>query len=115
METLAAPIIKRIESHHSDSDRALIERAFARAASAHEGQLRKSGDPYITHPVAVTEILLDFGLDAPTLAAALLHDSVEDTNYSLNDLRQEFGDEVANLVDGVTKLDRVVYGPDAEG
>ncbi len=114
MDTLIAPITSRLQNNYSESDRALIQRAFQRAEQAHAGQFRKSGDPYITHPIAVTEILLDFGLDAATLTAALLHDSVEDTNYSLNDLRQEFGDEVANLVDGVTKLDRLTYGPSAE-
>jgi GTP pyrophosphokinase len=73
-----------------------------------------SGDPYITHPVAVAEILVDFGLDPATIAAALLHDTVEDTSYSSEKLRQDFGDEVANLVEGVTKLDRLTYGPTAE-
>ena len=114
MESLLAPITSRIRGIYSPSELALVERAFERADSAHAGQLRKSGDPYITHPVAVAEILVEFGLDAPTLAAALLHDCVEDTNYSLDELRREFGDEVANLVDGVTKLDRLTYGPTAE-
>ena len=114
MSTLLAPITDRIRGTFSSSDLSLVERAFKRAESAHEGQFRKSGDPYITHPVAVAEILLEFGLDAPTLAAALLHDCVEDTNYSLAALRQDFGDEVAELVDGVTKLDRLTYGPTAE-
>ncbi|MFN9904899.1 MAG: HD domain-containing protein, partial [bacterium] len=67
-----------------------------------------------THPVAVAEILVDFGLDPATIAAALLHDTVEDTSYSSEKLRQDFGDEVANLVEGVTKLDRLTYGPTAE-
>jgi GTP pyrophosphokinase len=71
-------------------------------------------DPYITHPVAVAEILADLGLDPESLAAALLHDTVEDTQYSITDLRREFGDEIGNLVDGVTKLDRLTYGPTAE-
>jgi len=114
VSTLLAPITDRIRGTFSSSDLSLVERAFKRAESAHEGQFRKSGDPYITHPVAVAEILLEFGLDAPTLAAALLHDCVEDTNYSLAALRQDFGDEVAELVDGVTKLDRLTYGPKAE-
>ena len=99
MESLLSPITSRIRGIYSSSELALVERAFERADSAHAGQLRKSGDPYITHPVAVAEILVEFGLDAPTLAAALLHDCVEDTNYSLDELRREFGDEVANLVE----------------
>ena len=114
MATLIASLTDRLRGNFSESDLTLVERAFARAEAAHQGQLRKSGDPYITHPVAVAEILLDFGLDAPTLAAALLHDSVEDTQYTLEELKREFGFEVANLVDGVTKLDRLTYGPTAE-
>ena len=114
MESLLAPITSRIRDIYSASELALVERAFERADVAHAGQLRKSGDPYITHPVAVAEILVEFGLDAPTLAAALLHDCAEDTNYSLDEVRRDFGDEVANLVDGVTKLDRLTYGPTAE-
>ena len=114
MATLIDGITQRLRGAYSDADKSLIERAFHRAEEEHQGQLRKSGDAYITHPVAVTEILVEFGLDAPTLAAALLHDCVEDTDYSLSDLRAEFGDEVANLVDGVTKLDRLTYGPTAE-
>ena len=76
------------------------------AERCHEGQKRKSGDPYITHPVAVATILAELGMTGTTLAAALLHDTVEDTAYSLDELRSEFGPEVAMLVDGVTKLDR---------
>jgi guanosine-3',5'-bis(diphosphate) 3'-pyrophosphohydrolase len=112
--TLIDGITQRLRGAYSEADKSLIVRAFQRAEKEHQGQLRKSGDAYITHPVAVTEILVDFGLDAPTLSAALLHDCVEDTDYSLSDLRAEFGDEVANLVDGVTKLDRLTYGPTAE-
>jgi GTP pyrophosphokinase len=76
--------------------------------------LRKSGEPYITHPVAVAEILAHLGLNPATIIAALLHDTVEDTDYSPTQLRQDFGDEIANLVDGVTKLDKLSYGPTAE-
>src|SRR5699024_9114943 len=76
--------------------------------------LRNSGDPYITHPVAVATILAELGMTPPTLAAALLHDTVEDTNYSLDDLRKEFGEEIAVLVDGVTRLDKVTYGEAAQ-
>ena len=80
----------------------------------HGTQMRKSGDPYITHPLAVTTILADIGMTEPTLVAALLHDTVEDTPYTLDQLRADFGDEVAQLVDGVTKLDKVKYGDSAQ-
>jgi GTP pyrophosphokinase len=88
----------------------MVERAYDTAKYLHREQLRRSGDPYITHPLAVATILAELGMTAPTLAAALLHDTVEDTGYSLDALREDFGDEVAQLVDGVTKLDRVQYG-----
>ncbi len=89
------------------ADTSLLERAYAVAERAHAGQMRKSGDPYITHPVAVATILAELGMPTSTLAAALLHDTVEDTAYGLEDLRADFGEEVALLVDGVTKLDKV--------
>ena len=88
----------------SRNDQALIERAFRRAEEAHRGQFRESGQPYITHCVAVAQILADMHLDATTIAAALLHDVAEDTGVSLDDIRQEFGPKIAELVDGVTKL-----------
>lgn len=114
MSALLAPVAERVRHANPEADIAVIERAFLRAEEAHEGQLRKSGAPYITHPVAVAEILADLGLDPNTIAAALLHDTVEDTSYSAELLRKEFGEEIANLVDGVTKLDRLTYGPTAE-
>lgn len=92
----------------------LIQSAFDMARAAHEGQVRKSGDPYITHPVAVTQILADYGLDARTLAAALLHDTVEDTEVTLHQVEAKFGPEVARLIDGVTKLDRIQYSSPQE-
>src|SRR6195952_5201072 len=107
-------LIKTVRTHHPKADIALIERAYAAADAAHSGQKRKSGEPYITHPVAVAQILADLGIGAKTVAAALLHDTVEDTDYSLDDLRADFGDEVAMLVDGVTKLDKVKYGESAQ-
>jgi RelA/SpoT family (p)ppGpp synthetase len=94
----------------SPSERALIERAFERASQAHEGQFRKSGQPYIMHSLAVAQILADMGLDATTIAAALLHDVVEDTGVTLDDIRQEFGPKIAELVDGVTKLKQLPTG-----
>ena len=114
MNALITPVVNRLKESQEGSDIGVVERAFEVAERAHKGQLRKSGDPYITHPVAVAEILLDFGLDANSIAAALLHDTVEDTSYSQESLRKDFGPEVASLVDGVTKLDRLTYGPTAE-
>ncbi len=107
-------LIKTVRSHHPKADTAIIERAYAAAELAHRGQLRRSGEPYITHPVAVAQILADLGIGPKTLAAALLHDTVEDTDYTLDALRDDFGDEVAMLVDGVTKLDKLKYGDSAQ-
>ncbi len=87
----------------------LIEPAYSYADKLHEGQLRKSGDPYITHPVAVAQILVDLHMDAVIVVAALLHDVVEDTNTSVQQIKDQFGEEVASLVDGVTKLRRIQY------
>ncbi|WP_062466447.1 RelA/SpoT family protein [Demequina maris] len=92
----------------------LIERAYRVAEEAHRGQQRKSGEPYITHPIAVAQIIADLGLTDTVIAAALLHDVVEDTEYPLERMEQEFGDEVAMIVDGVTKLDKVKYGDAAQ-
>jgi GTP pyrophosphokinase len=111
---LIAPLIGALKEHHPTADIAAIERAYLVAEKAHTGQLRKSGEEYITHPVAVTMILAELGLNETTLIASLLHDTVEDTPYSLEQLRVDFGDEIANLVDGVTKLDKLTYGPTAE-
>ena len=96
-------------AHHPDGDVDLLRRAYEVAAEAHVGQVRKTGDPYITHPLAVAHMLAGYGLDEQTLAAALLHDTVEDTNLTLSDLSMQFGDEIGRLIDGVTKLDRVRY------
>ncbi len=94
---------------HPRGDADLLRRAYELAKAAHAGQTRKSGEPYITHPVAVTQILTHFGMDGSTLAASLLHDTVEDTPLTLDQIREEFGDEIAHLIDGVTKLDRIQY------
>ena len=107
-------LLKTVRTHHPKADVALIERAYAAAEKAHSGQLRKSGEPYITHPVAVAQILADLGIGSKTLAAALLHDTVEDTDYNLDMVRADFGDEIAMLVDGVTKLDKLKYGDSAQ-
>ena len=114
MNAMLTPVADRVRESNPNADLSILDRAFEQARISHEGQLRKSGDPYITHPVAVAEILAELGLDPNTIAAALLHDTVEDTNYSPEQLRSEFGEEIATLVEGVTKLDRLTYGPTAE-
>lgn len=108
------PLLKTFRATHPKGDVAMIARAYEIADKMHAGQTRKSGDPYITHPLAVASILAELGMTAPTLCAALLHDTVEDTPYTLDLLRVDFGDEVARLVDGVTKLDKVRYGETAQ-
>ncbi len=108
------PLFRSIRANHPKADLALIERAYRTAEHFHRTQMRKSGDPYITHPLAVTTILADIGMTEPTLVASLLHDTVEDTPYTLDELRSDFGDEVAQLVDGVTKLEKVQYGETAQ-
>ncbi len=108
------PLLQIVRVTHPKADVDLVERAYAVAERAHEGQKRRSGDDYITHPLAVTTILAELGMTPTTLAAALLHDTVEDTAYSLEALRRDFGDEIAMLVDGVTKLDKVNYGQAAQ-
>ncbi|HEY7821675.1 MAG TPA: bifunctional (p)ppGpp synthetase/guanosine-3',5'-bis(diphosphate) 3'-pyrophosphohydrolase, partial [Acidimicrobiia bacterium] len=104
------PVLRTLRRYHPKSDARLVERAYEMAEYLHRDQQRRSGEPYITHPLAVTEILAELGMPAPSLAAALLHDTVEDCGYSLDALREDFDDEVALLVDGVTKLDKVTYG-----
>ena len=107
-------LVRTVRANHPKGDFALIERAYISAAQAHQGQQRQSGEPYITHPIAVAQILAELGLGPKAIAAALLHDTVEDTAYSLDQLSADFGDEVAMLVDGVTKLDKVKYGDAAQ-
>src|SRR6201996_1319257 len=108
------PLIKTIRAHHPKADVRTVERAYEVAAQCHKDQKRKSGDPYITHPLAVATILAELGMNTETICAALLHDTVEDTAYTLTELRSEFGEDVSALVDGVTKLDKVKYGASAE-
>ena len=114
MQTTLAPLFALVEKNSGDYSLDKLTVAYQVAEKAHSGQVRKSGEPYITHPLAVTEILAGLGMDEATLVAALLHDTVEDTDYGLEQLRSEFGAEVAALVDGVTKLDKLTYGPTAE-
>jgi GTP pyrophosphokinase len=94
-------------ARHPDADDEVLRRAYAVAAQAHAGQVRQTGDVYITHPIAVAQILADYGLDESTIAAAIMHDVVEDTEVTLDQLEEDFGPEVAMLIDGVTKLDRI--------
>jgi guanosine-3',5'-bis(diphosphate) 3'-pyrophosphohydrolase len=108
------PLLRAVRATHPKGDLSLIERAYRVAEDAHRGQMRKSGDAYITHPLAVATILAELGMTPSTIAAALLHDTIEDTTYSLDQLTVDFGEEIAMLVDGVTKLDKVVYGEAAQ-
>jgi len=108
------PLVKTVRATHPKADVRLLERAYDIAAYWHRDQKRLSGDPYITHPLAVATILAELGMNTDTICAALLHDTVEDTPYTLTELRGEFGEDIAVLVDGVTKLDKVKYGESAE-
>jgi guanosine-3',5'-bis(diphosphate) 3'-pyrophosphohydrolase len=117
-QTVVRPVLEPLLAIHRGAhpkvDARLLQRGYDVAETAHRGQLRKSGDPYITHPLAVATILAELGMDTTTLVAALLHDTVEDTGLTLADLEAEFGAEVTHLVDGVTKLDKVRFGEAAE-
>src|SRR5438105_5289229 len=106
---LVDQLVADVGAYKPDVDRPLLERAFAFAAHAHEGQQRRSGEPFIEHPFAVARILAELHLDEETLAAALLHDVVEDTGVESDQLKAEFGEEIAKLVDGVTKLTRIQF------
>src|SRR5690348_2325562 len=109
VDSALRPLLDAVRSGDEERDTALIEDAYEVARDAHRDQVRRSGDPYITHPVGVALILADLGLDDVTLAGALLHDAVEDTSVTLGDLEREFGPDVAAIVDGVTKLDRLQF------
>lgn len=107
-------LIRTVRTSWPKADLSVIDRAYTVAERAHRSQKRRSGEPYITHPIAVAQILADLGVAPVAIAAALLHDTVEDTDYSLEQLTAEFGEEIAMLVDGVTKLDKVKYGESAQ-
>ena len=109
------PLVAVHREFYPKADLAILQRAYEVAEAKHATQMRRSGDPYITHPLAVANILAELGMDTTTLVAALLQDTVEDTGYTLDALTVEFGEEVGHLVDGVTKLDKVVLGSAAEG
>ena len=102
-------LIDKIREYAPNSDIKLVEKAYYYGKKAHDGQLRKSGEPYFIHPIAVANILAEMELDFQTIAAGLLHDVVEDTEYTYEDIKNEFGQEVADLVDGVTKLGQIKY------
>ena len=102
-------VLELFTKHHTESDNHLIKRAYVEAQQAHDGQIRRSGDAYITHPVAVAEIVASLGLDEPTIIAALLHDTLEDTEEAFERIEEIFGGEVASIVDGVTKLERIKF------
>jgi GTP pyrophosphokinase len=107
--SLIDPLLKKVRGYNPKADVREIARAFAFAEASHEGQKRKSGEDFITHPVAVADVLADLRLDTTTIEAALLHDTVEDTSVTLEGLEDEFGSEVARIVDGLTKLDRFEF------
>src|SRR5215467_3068228 len=111
------PVAYLIRTHrriHRDGHAGMLRQAYAVADVMHRGQMRKSGEPYITHPLAVAQKVAELGMDTTTVVAALLHDTVEDTSYTMAQLRAEFGSEVSLLVDGVTKFEKVFYGDAAE-
>ncbi|MCU1494172.1 MAG: (p)ppGpp synthetase, RelA/SpoT family [Acidimicrobiaceae bacterium] len=108
-ETTVEPLVAILEAHHPDEDWGLVRRAHALATRAHEGQTRLSGEPYVTHSIAVATIVAQLGLDGTSAAAALLHDVVEDTDVTLEEIEADFGPTVAAIVDGVTKLDRLHF------
>src|SRR5690349_9393226 len=102
-------ILDKVTAYHPTADADLINKAYVYSSRMHEGQLRKSGDPYFIHPVSVAHIIADMRLDTASVCAALLHDVVEDTAATNDELTSQFGDEVAFLVDGVTKLGRINF------
>jgi GTP pyrophosphokinase len=114
VSSVLEPLISVHKHTHPKADVRALQKAYDKAAELHREQYRKSGDPYITHPLAVASILANLGMDTTTLVAALLHDTVEDCLYPVDEIRAEFGGEVALLVDGVTKLDRVKLGDAAK-
>jgi len=102
-------IINEIKSYDKNADTKLVEKAYNFAKKAHEGQKRTSGLDYINHPVEVVKILLELRPDVASVCAALLHDTIEETDYSIADIKREFGEEIADLVEGETKTSKVVF------
>ena len=108
------PILQAVVKHHPGADLAILRKAYDRAVWQHRNERRRSGEPYIIHPLGVAQILADLGMTPRVVAAGLLHDTVEDTDYTLEQCRYEFGDTVAGLVDGVTKISNIEYGDSAQ-
>ena len=102
-------LVDRVRAYHPEADAALIERAYTYSQWAHRNQKRRSGDPYFVHPVGVAGIIADLHLDTASVCAGLLHDVVEDTESTLNDVANHFGAEIARLVDGLTKLNNIDF------
>ena len=105
----AADIVEKVKTYNPGADEALVEKAYAFAVSAHEGQRRRSGDPFVVHPIGVACIITSLHLDVPSVCAGLLHDCVEDTSADLREIKASFNEEVADLVDGVTKLGKIPW------
>ena len=103
-------IVEEVQKHHPEADTGLIEKAYIFSAKAHEGQLRLSGEPYLSHPLEVAYHLAKMGLGPITVSSGLLHDTVEDSAASLDELDEYFGEEVADIVNGVTKIGQLVFG-----
>ena len=109
LASLLAPLTTTFLEHHPDGDADLIYRAGLAAIEAHDQQFRRTGEPYVTHPIAVAQIVADLGLDEATIAGALLHDAVEDTGMTAAYIEEHFGAPISRVVDGVTKLDRLEF------
>lgn len=110
----SSELIAKIKSYHPNLNEALIHKAYVLSKTSHGNQKRHSGDPYFLHPLTVAEILTDLKLDQETIAAALLHDVVEDTEVPLEDIEKQFGEDVAKLVNGVTKFGKLESTPSSE-
>ena len=102
-------ILDKVSAHNPDADLELIQKAYVYAATAHAGQTRLSGEPYLSHPLAVADTLAEMGFDESTVVAGLLHDTVEDTKATLEELDENFGEDVADIVDGVTKISMIPF------
>jgi GTP pyrophosphokinase len=102
-------ILDKVSANNHEADLELIQKAYVYAATHHAGQTRLSGEPYLSHPLAVADILAGMGFDEPTVAAGLLHDTVEDTKASIEEIDENFGEEVADIVDGVTKISQITF------
>lgn len=102
-------LLNKIDENNHNVDKEIVLKAYNLAYEAHKEQMRESGEPYIIHPIEVASIIADLGMDTSTIVAGLLHDIIEDTEYTYDDLSNIFGEEIANLVEGVTKLGKIKY------